>query len=282
MALPDVNDADILRAVGLTVTELPGWQGRGEADGGFAPIAVLFHHDAMELSGNSDPSDDLNVPKYMSQQGVDGSQKWVGRQGVWVMLAAGRKWHAGKGIGWGRVGRDQGNSMMDGLETDHTVPGQATYQPWTAVQLASINLGVAALCRAHGYAFTACCGHKEYTRDTGRKVDPEGIDLDAWRITIAQPISVLQAAYNAAGGTLHGVITVDGTSHSAPPAAPLLDRNLLEIIMTLPGAPTGLTYPQLINDIANKVLASMPLDDHDKAVIANNLSHKLNADGSKK
>lgn len=200
--LSDANDADILRAVGLKVLELPGWKERGETDGGFTPIGLMFHHDGMELSGDADPSNDLNVPQFMSQNGIDGSQKWVGRDGLWVMLAAGRKWHAGLGVGWKNVGRDEGNTKMDGLETDHTVPGNPRYQPWSALQLASINLGVGALCRARGWEFSQCCGHMEYTRDTGRKVDPEGIDLNAWRRTISQSISVLQSAYVTAGGTI--------------------------------------------------------------------------------
>lgn len=171
MALTDLADA--LRNAGLKVIELPGWQGRGES-GSFNPIGILLHHDAMGLGFNANPGDDMNVPDYMSQNGNDGSQLWVRRDGAWVVMASGRKWHAGSGRGYGDVPAGGGNTGFLGVETDHT-----TGNPWPAEQLDSINRGCRALAQHYGWKASNCAGHKEYAPD--RKIDPESFDLDAWR-----------------------------------------------------------------------------------------------------
>lgn len=170
--------ADVLRAAGQQVLELPGWKTRGESDGRFDPIGILLHHDAMALGWNSNPNDDLNVPKYMSQNGNDGSQLWVSRHGLWVVMAAGRKWHAGLGQGWADIPANSGNSLMLGVETDHT-----DGDPWPAEQMAAINDGCRALVRHYGWQARDCCGHLEYA--PGRKHDPSGLDLNAWRAYLA-------------------------------------------------------------------------------------------------
>lgn len=176
MMLTDL--ADVLRAAGQQVMELPGWQQRGESDGRFEPLGILLHHDAMGLGFNSNPDDDLNVPKYMSQNGVDGAQLWVSRTGLWVVMAAGRKWHAGIGQGWGAVPANSGNTYLLGVETDHT-----DGNPWTPEQARAINDGCRALVRHYGWKPSNCCGHKEYA--PGRKHDPSDWDLDAWRRYLA-------------------------------------------------------------------------------------------------
>lgn len=166
--------ADVLRAAGLTVIELPGWKTNAEDDGGFDPIGILFHHDAMGLHN-------MNVPTNMARRGEGGSQLWIRYDGVCVTLAAGRKWHAGLGIGYGEIGRDQGNTKMLGIETDYSGTGS-----WPAALVDSINRASAALAQHYGFPTSNCCGHKEYTRDTGRKIDPANYDLDAWRAQLGK------------------------------------------------------------------------------------------------
>jgi len=175
MTLPLVDAANVLRAVGLDVLELPGWKTQGETDGGFNPHGIILHHDAMGL-GN------LNVPNYMHQNGVNGAQFWVGKDGRWVCIAAGRKWQAGTGGPWRGIPQDSGNKFTCGVETDHTVG-----QIWTTAQVAAIDLGCQAL--VHHYEWDVaryCCGHKEYAPT--RKIDPENFDLNAWRSIISKPI----------------------------------------------------------------------------------------------
>lgn len=206
MALTDL--ADVLRNAGLTVIELPGWQGRGEG-GSFNPIGILLHHDAMGLGFNSNPGDDMNVPDYMSQNGNDGSQLWVRRDGAWVAMAAGRKWHAGAGQGYGDVPAGGGNTGFLGVETDHTVG-----DPWPAEQLDAINRGCRALAQHYGWKASNCAGHKEYAPD--RKIDPESFDLDAWRQFIARADTPSKPAPG-------------GNTPTAPPTPPKADTGVLNM-----------------------------------------------------
>lgn len=173
MMLTDM--ADVLRAAGLTVIELPGWKQRGES-GEFDPIGLLLHHDAMGLGWNSNPGDDMNVPQYMSQNGVDGSQLWVRKDGAVVVMAAGRKWHAGAGSWPGVPG--SGNTYLLGIETDHTVG-----DPWPDAQVQTIYRSSRSL--ADHYGLHVYIGHKEWA--PARKIDPENFDLDAWRAYIRRP-----------------------------------------------------------------------------------------------
>ncbi len=172
----DIRDlADVLRAAGIAnVIELDGWKSTGETDGPFDPIGILLHHDAMGFGENSDPSDDMNVPSYMRQNGVGGSQLWLRADGAAVLMAAGRKWHAGLGRGWGDVPANSGNSRMLGIETDYSGTG-----PWPDALMQTIYRASAAIKQHYGFSTSNCCGHREYAPD--RKVDPANFDLDLWR-----------------------------------------------------------------------------------------------------
>jgi N-acetyl-anhydromuramyl-L-alanine amidase AmpD len=165
---------DRFRAAGLTVVEMPGWESRGETDGPFSCDGILLHHDAMGLHNN-------NVPEYMSQNGVNGSQLWIKYTGEVFILAAGRKWHAGLGGPWRSVPQDGGNSHLIGIETDH-IPGQ----PWYAAMVVAIFAVSRCCVQEYGVDVQQwCCGHREYAPT--RKEDPDNFDLDAWRTAIDAP-----------------------------------------------------------------------------------------------
>jgi hypothetical protein len=172
-----VTIADIagpLRAAGLTVVELPGWSSRGESDGGFTPLGVIWHHDGEGLGFNDDPTDDNNVADFMSQNGNNGAQLWIRRDGVVHLLAAGRKWHAGIGSGFGQVPANDGNTFAVGIETDHTFGN-----PWPSELVDAVLTTSAVLGEHYGWSTQNMCGHKEYAPD--RKPDPESIDCGEWR-----------------------------------------------------------------------------------------------------
>lgn len=199
--------ADVLRSAGLSVVELPGWKTRGEP-GSFNPLGLLLHHDGMGLGFDSLPENDMNVPQYMARNGVNGSQLWVSRTGVWVVLAAGLKWHAGTGGGYGDIPANAGNARTIGVETDHTFGN-----PWPKVQLDSINIGSRALARHYGFKASNCAGHKEYA--AGRKPDPESFDLNAWRKFIGGAATPAPAPQPAPTGGTYTVQSGDTLSSIA-------------------------------------------------------------------
>src|SRR5689334_10260795 len=84
----------VLRAAGLKVVELPGWQDHGHGDMGDVK-GVLCHHTAGPLTGEFSDLDvlvkgrpDLSGP--LSQLGL-------GRSGTFYVVCAGKGWHAGAG-----------------------------------------------------------------------------------------------------------------------------------------------------------------------------------------
>jgi hypothetical protein len=177
--------ADPLRAAGLAVTELPGWQDRGESDGDFRPLGIIWHHDGMGLGYDSDPTNDDNVAQFMSQNGNNGAQIWIRRDGNVHLLASGRKWHAGTGAGWNAIPANDGNTYAVGIETDHTFGN-----PWPDAQVDAIITTSAVLAVQYGWDSANMCGHKEYA--PGRKPDPESVDCGSWRARVAARMAELQ------------------------------------------------------------------------------------------
>ncbi len=174
----------VLRAAGLAVVEVPGWQDRGHPDDGpFEPAAVMFHHDA------SPPGDSPGALAWLisgfassSDSNYD-AQCWVDRRGVWHIVAAGRAQHAGAGKGWGAIPAGLGNRMSFGVETDHT-----TGEAWVPVQFASIRTGMAVICGHQRWDPGRCVvGHKEYA--PGRKDDPDPVDMAIFRNQVAALMS---------------------------------------------------------------------------------------------
>jgi hypothetical protein len=176
----------VLRAWGLTVIEVPGWQNRGHGDEGKV-LGVLCHHTCGPLHGDLP---DLNVL-------VDGRPDLggplcnlgLGRTGTFYMIAAGKGWHAGRGA-WHGV--TDGNANLIGIEAENT--GETTgarADTWPDVQMKAYKRGCAAIL-SHIHALPImCAGHKEYALPKGRKDDPD-FDMNQFRADVAALMSAGQ------------------------------------------------------------------------------------------
>ena len=85
---------DVLKAAGLKVALVDGWQDRGRGDVG-AIHGILCHHTAGPKNGNMPSLNTLvqgrsDLPGPLAQLGL-------GRDGTYFVIAAGRANHAGKG-----------------------------------------------------------------------------------------------------------------------------------------------------------------------------------------
>ena len=96
------------------------------------------------------------------------------RDGTYVVIAAGRCNHNGYGT-WG-------NDSI-GIEAYNNGVGE----PWPEVQLDAYRRGCAAICRHLGFNIAQVRGHKE--TDSGRKIDPTGIDMGHFRTAVAALLS---------------------------------------------------------------------------------------------
>jgi len=159
--------AQVLLDAGLKVAEQPGWKTRGHGDVG--PIkGVICHHTAGPKNGNM-PS--LNVVTN-GRSDLPGplAQLCLARDGTWIVVAAGRCNHAGKG-NW--QGFTAGNTNFIGIEAENTGLAEGPKaDPWPDVQMDAYRRGVAAILKKIKANPIMCCGHKEYALPHGRKSDP--------------------------------------------------------------------------------------------------------------
>jgi len=157
----------VLRAWGLTVNEVPGWQNRGHGDEGQV-LGVLCHHTCGPLHGDLpdihvlvDGRPDLGGP--LCNVGL-------GRSGQYWMIAAGKGWHAGAGV-W--QGVHDGNAHFIGIEAENTGETTGTRaDTWPEVQMDAYKRGCAAILTHINASAIMCAGHKEYATPHGRKNDP--------------------------------------------------------------------------------------------------------------
>ena len=164
--------ADVLRAARLTVVEHDGWQQRGadllHVEG------LVCHHTASKptasdaavcrilISGRSD------LPGPLSQLGL-------ARDGTVHVIAAGKANHNGHG--------EWGNQSV-GVEAFNDGVGE----PWPQPQLDAYVAVCAAICRKAGWPAAKVKAHRE--TDPTRKVDPRGIDMNAFRGRVAKAIPI--------------------------------------------------------------------------------------------
>lgn len=172
--------ASVLKAAGLKVAVVKGWEARGRAEMG-PVLGVMCHHTATQRTGNMPTLQTLidgrsDLPGPLSQLGL-------GRDGTFYVVAAGRCNHAGIGI-W--EGLSAGNTNFIGIEAENT--GLPSDNPWPDVQLDAYRRGVAAILMHVHRTAEFCVGHKEYATPSGRKDDPD-FDMVAFRRDVADIMS---------------------------------------------------------------------------------------------
>lgn len=173
---------DALRAHGLTVHEVTGWQSRGSVV--FTPQGVVCHHTAS-AAGSDHPALGICVNGRSDLAGPL-CNVLLARNGDCYIVASGRANHAGSG-GWRGL---SGNSSMLGIEAENNGVGE----PWPEHQIDAYHRLCAAMCAGGGFGPDTVCYHREWT---SRKIDPAGPgipqDGNQWRAAVA-------AALNGTGG----------------------------------------------------------------------------------
>lgn len=167
--------ADELRSAGLKVAEQPGWKTRGHGAMGTVK-GVLCHHTAGSRAGNM-PSLGI-VTNGRPDLAGPLCNVGLGRDGTCYIVAAGRAYHAGAGS-WHGV--TAGNSELIGVEAENTGLGE----PWSDAQMDAYVRLCAAVLKHAGAAPVMAVAHREYCLPKGRKIDPTGIDMDAFRLRVA-------------------------------------------------------------------------------------------------
>lgn len=174
--------ADVIRAAGLTVVEVPGWRTRGwrggsTPDGGMLGIlGGLAHHTGTSAKAPGDyPSLAIVRDGRGGTSPVPGplAQLGLGRSGTVYVIAAGRANHSGA-VDDVRYS----NPYALGIEAEN--PGDGT--PWPVAQYAAYVVLCRAL-QAH-YHLLPWRGHKEAAVPAGRKIDPT-FDMQAFRRAVA-------------------------------------------------------------------------------------------------
>jgi N-acetyl-anhydromuramyl-L-alanine amidase AmpD len=177
--------ADVLRAEGLHVVELPGWKDRGHGD--FQDIrGVMVHHtgsDSATAESIAEGRADLPGPL---------AQLHIARDGTVTVVAAGVAWHAGVGM-YPWLPANMGNWHMIGIECANTGTGPTAPHRtnWPDAQYFALVGSCAAICRRLGEAAARTIGHKEYAGRAQGKWDPGAIDMDRLRCDIAAQIGAV-------------------------------------------------------------------------------------------
>lgn len=172
--------ADHLRRAGLEVIEVKGWKGRGAPDRygrpqffSAMPDTILAHHTATSDRAAGDmPSLRLLIDGRRDLSGPL-SQLGLSRTGVVYVIAAGKANHAGRGAWRGQTS----SSRTIGVEAENDGSGK----PWPVKQLDAYERLCAALCDYLNVDAERVCAHREWALPTGRKPDPAGIEMNAFR-----------------------------------------------------------------------------------------------------
>lgn len=162
--------ADTLRAAGLTVIEVSGWQTRARGSGGYTnnrPWIVMLHHTASPPSWDGKRDADYCAT---GDPSAPLSNLYIDRKGqVWV-LAAGATNTNGKGrsrpTSKGTVPQDSMNSYAVGIEMGNNGVGEV----WPAPLIDSMFTTTIALLDKLGLADSDVGLHEWYS--PGRKIDP--------------------------------------------------------------------------------------------------------------
>ena len=159
---------------GLKVSEVPGWKERGRRL--LTIRGVLCHHTASPPGKNAPALG--TVVKGRPDLPGPLCQVLLGRDGTCYVVAAGVAHHAGRGL-W--HGISDGNGQMFGIEAENSGVGE----PWPEKQLDAYVRLCAAVCKHQKLGAEMVAGHREYALPKGRKIDPTGIDMPAFRQKVA-------------------------------------------------------------------------------------------------
>lgn len=201
---------EALNKFGVQVETVAGWQTRGSSS--FSPKGVVCHWTAGPRGTTGRPS--LNVVTH-GRAGLPGPlcNVYFDRNGVAVVVAAGRANHAGAG-GYGGLA---GNSSVFGIEAE-----SAGNNDWTDAQRAAYPRVAAALAWLAGQGAGRVIGHNEWAPT--RKIDIRDWDMPRMRNEVAAVLA----------GT--GFAPAPGSSGPAPvgPApAPVYTKDYLKRIQAL-------------------------------------------------
>ena len=188
-----------LKAAGLNVETIDGWQVRAASSYSFEPVGIMLHHTASNAQSGNMPCKRLVLEGRRDLKGPL-SQFTVGRDGLIVLNAAGRCNHAGRGMA-NRIEQlladveppDYGQGLYDapkpgayragnkhfvGVECENDGIGER----WSDEIIDATVRACAVLCILHDWnPLTRVLMHREYTK---RKVDPSA--RIPWRRLIAE------------------------------------------------------------------------------------------------
>jgi len=236
--------ADVLRAAGVPVVEVEGWQTRGRGgDGGQyqpgRPNHVMVHHTAgasgasaaSEVNYMVNVSDVAPVANLYIARDKDNAAVWI--------MAAGPTNTNGKGSApWDpKTKNDDMNRMAIGIEIGNNGLGE----PYGNKQQETLVAVCAALCETYSIPVDHVRSHAEYS--PGRKIDPAGPSrwatsgtwpMDAFRETIAGALGTtppadspdrIKAEPGDGGWSLMRKLGIDPTNAQA--AREFYDRNYI-------------------------------------------------------
>ena len=171
---------EVLRAAGLKVVEVDGWQTRGKEPKDW--LCQVFHHTASNRTSGNAPALGICTNGRGGSAPVPGPlcNAVVARDGTWYVIASGAANHPGVSTIPHRGGISSGVKYYAlGWECEN----DGTGEPWPKKQLDSIETGEAAVADRLGWRkdTSEVFGHKEIARPKGRKIDPAGIDMDDHR-----------------------------------------------------------------------------------------------------
>jgi hypothetical protein len=163
-----VEAADWLRAAGLTVIEVPGWQTRARSSGGFGsglPLGIAWHHTASQTTIENDTR-----WEYFTSDVAPIGNMTLARNGDVHLGAAGAANTQGKGgptvMSRGTIPVDRGNTHAWAIEVSNNGVGE----PWPQVQIDAYFAASNCLNDHFGNRPDDIFTHAFWT--PGRKIDP--------------------------------------------------------------------------------------------------------------
>jgi len=171
--------ADVLRAAGLAVVEVDGWQHRARSSGGYdsdRPWVVMWHHTASQTTAENDVN-------YIVNGSPDApiANTYLARDGVVWVCAGGATNTNGKG---GPVAVSRGTVPVDSMNTyalSCEIANSGLGEAYPAVQIdAAFRLSLA-VTDWLGLSPADALGHVDWS--PGRKIDPATADAvqGPWR-----------------------------------------------------------------------------------------------------